>query len=140
MFRLLHVRTSVKWMATTLILVVGLIHLIEMPEYFQAAAYLGMLFFANAAGALVAAWGIVQQAVWGWVVGVLVAGGAIIAYFVSRSIGLPGFAQAAWFESIDVLSLIVEGVFVAVALIVLSLSLAVPDTTSGGTGSRRATS
>lgn len=136
----LYVSAPFKWTAVTLILIVGLIHLIEMPEYFQIAAYLGVLFLANAAGAFVAAWGIAQQATWGWLLGVLVAGGAIIAYFVSRSIGLPGFPPAAWFESIDVLSLVVEAAFVVIAVIVFTMPQGAHDKSSGDTGSGRAAS
>jgi Kef-type K+ transport system membrane component KefB len=109
-----------KWTAITLMAVVGLIHLLEAPEYFQLAAYLGVLFLANALGATVATGGIMRERKWGWLLGVLVAGGAIIAYFVSRAVGLPGFANAPWFESIDVVALLVEVAFVAIAVKVLS--------------------
>jgi len=56
----------------------------------------------------------------GWLLGVLVAAGAFIAYIISRTVGLPGFANAPWFESIDILSLMVEAAFVAIATKVLS--------------------
>lgn len=115
----LHVPASWKWTAITLLVIVGLIHLLEAPEYFQEAAYLGVLFLANALGAAVATWGIIRQLAWGWLLGVLVAAGAFIMYFISRTVGLPGFANAPWFESIDVLSLMVEAAFVAIAIKVL---------------------
>lgn len=111
----LQVRASLKWTAITLLAIVGLIHLLEAPEYFQKAAYLGILFVANALGAAVAIWGITQQMVWGWVLGILVAAGALIAYFIGRAFGLPGLANTPWFESIDVISLIVEAAFVGIA-------------------------
>jgi hypothetical protein len=116
----LHVSASWKWTAMTLMAVVGLIHLLEAPEYFQVATYLGVLFLANALGAVVAIGGIIRDMVWGWLLGVLVAGGAIIAYVVSRAVGMPGFANAPWFESIDVLALVVEAAFVAIAVKMLS--------------------
>ncbi len=112
-------RIPQKWTASTLLVIVGLIHLLEAPEYFQHATYLGILFLANALGAVAAVWGIIQHMVWGWLLGVLVAAGAMIAYIISRAVGLPGFANAPWFESIDVLSLIVEAAYVALAVIVL---------------------
>jgi hypothetical protein len=115
--RALQIPDALRWIAITLITVVGLIHLIEAPEYFQTTAYLGVLFLANAGGAAIAAWGISRQAVWGWGLGALVAAGAFVAYFISRSLGLPGFVHSPWFESIDILSLIVEAAFVAVAII-----------------------
>jgi len=116
----LHVPASWKWSAIILMAVVGLIHLLEAPEYFREATYLGVLFLANALGAVVAIWGIIQESVWGWLLGVFVAAGALIAYFISRAVGLPGFANAPWFESMDILSLIVEAAFVAIAVKVLS--------------------
>ena len=41
-----------------LLVVVGMVHLIEAPEYFEDATYLGLLFLANFAGAILAATGI----------------------------------------------------------------------------------
>lgn len=117
---MLEVPASLKWTVITLMAIVGLIHLLEAPEYFQQATYLGVLFLANALGAAVASWGIIGQMAWGWLLGVLIAAGAVIAYTISRAVGLPGFANAPWFESIDVLSLIVEAAFVAIAVKVLS--------------------
>lgn len=118
-----HAPAPWKWAAITLMAIVGLIHLLEAPEYFQVATYLGVLFLANALGAAVAIGGILRDMVWGWLVGVLVAAGAIIAYVVSRAVGLPGFANAPWFESIDVLALLVEAAYVAIAVKVLSKRL-----------------
>jgi uncharacterized membrane protein len=47
--------------------------------------------------------------------GVLVPGGAVVGYIVSRSVGLPGFEQAVgrWSGPRGVLSLVVEVLFVA---------------------------
>ena len=41
-----------------LISLVGLIHLLVTPEYFEFAAYLGLLMIANFAGSMVSAVGI----------------------------------------------------------------------------------
>lgn len=117
--RTLRVPASFKWTGITLMAIVGLIHLVEAPEYYSEAAYLGILFLVNALGAAVSMWGIYRQQAWGWVLGVVVAGGAVIAYFISRTVGLPGFSGAPWFESMDVLSLIVEVAFVVIAANVL---------------------
>lgn len=117
--RTLRVPASFKWIGIALMAMVGLIHLVEAPEYYSEAAYLGILFLVNVLGAAVSMWGIYRQMAWGWALGVIVAGGAVIAYFISRTVGLPGFAGAPWFESIDVLALIVEVAFVALAAYVL---------------------
>ena len=78
-----------------------------------------MLFVANFVGALISAFGIYRDALWGWLLGVLVAGGAIVAYIVSRSVGLPGFEHAIgrWFGPLAVASLIVEVLFMALFVV-----------------------
>lgn len=113
------VPSGIKWAGIALILLVGLIHLLESPDYFEAATYVGALFIANAAGALVAAFGIVRGNAWGWVLGLLISGGAFVAYIISRTSGLPGaeaLAQESFFEPSGVLSLVVEAFFVILFL------------------------
>lgn len=107
-------RGKLMWAGILLIAVVGLIHLISAPEYFEFATYLGLLFVANFVGAAVAAIGIYWGAWWGWPLGVLVAGGAFVMYLVSRAIGLPGLPESEqeWLDPLGVLSLLVEGFFV----------------------------
>jgi hypothetical protein len=99
-----------------LILAVGLIHLVEAPEHFEAAAYLGVAFVVNFAGSLVAAAGIYRGAPnWGWLLGAWIAGGAFAAYLVSRAIGLAGFEEAVgdWADPVGSFSLIIEGLYLA---------------------------
>ena len=110
-------RGLVMWSGIALIVIVGVIHLLETPEYFEAATYLGILFLANFVGALVAAVGIYQGRGWGWVLGILVAGGAFVAYIISRTVGLPGLGEAEFFEPGGIVSLIVEALFVGLALL-----------------------
>jgi hypothetical protein len=104
----------------TLIVVVGLIHLIDAPEDLEEGSYLGYLFLANFLGALVASVGIYRGNRWGWVLGLLVAGGAFVGYVISRTAGLPGLGvEEEWLEPLGVLSLIVEALFVGVFLAIL---------------------
>jgi len=107
--------------AIALIVVTGLIHLVTAPDDFSEAAYKGAMFVANGIAALIAAAGIYRGSkIWGWGLGLVVAGGAMVMYVVSRTIGLPGLGvDGAWFEPIGVLSLIVEGAYVVLALRVL---------------------
>jgi hypothetical protein len=111
---------SSAWLAgvgISLIAVVGLIHLIDAPEDLEEGSYLGFLFLANFLGALVAAAGIYRGSRWGWVIGLLVAGGAFAGYVISRTAGLPGLpAEEEWLEPLGVLSLVVEALFVGVFL------------------------
>ena len=101
----------------SLIVVVGLIHLIDAPEDLEEGSYLGFLFLANFLGALVAAAGIYRGNRWGWVIGLLVTGGAFAGYVISRTAGLPGLpAEEEWLEPLGVLSLVVEALFVGIFL------------------------
>jgi hypothetical protein len=111
----LRVPRILKILAVLLIVAVGLIHLIGVPQHYRVAPYIGVLFVANFLGSLVSAFGIYRDALWGWLLGVLIAGGAFGAYIVSRSIGLPGFEHAVgrWSGPLGVFSLVVEALFVA---------------------------
>ena len=100
----------------SLIIIVGLIHLIGAPEDLEEAPYQGVLFLANFFGALTAAIGIYRGRSWGWSLGALVAGGAFLGYVLSRTIGLPGMPVEEWLEPLGVLSLLVEALFVGLCL------------------------
>src|SRR5215207_309573 len=104
---------KLRIVGVALISLVGLIHLIEAPEYFEAATYLGLLFLANFAGAIVAAVGIYRGSWnWGWGLGVLISASAFVGYILSRTVGLPGFYDDEFLEPMGVLSLVVEALFV----------------------------
>ena len=104
------------WAGILLVLATGLIHVVEGPANYHEAAYKGILFFLNAAGALVAARGIYRgEKLWGWTLGVLISAGALTLYIVSHTIGLPGLEiDDEWFEPLGVASLLVEGLYVLV--------------------------
>ena len=122
---------TLVWAGIALIIATGLIHLIEAPENYEEAAYKGILFFLNAAGALVAAFGIYRgQRGWGWSLGGLIAAGSLVGYVVSRTIGLPGLeVDDEWFEPIGVASLAVEGLFLTVYAYVMYVHAALPTPT-----------
>jgi hypothetical protein len=104
------------WAGILLVLATGLIHGVEGPAHYHEAAYEGLLFYLNTAGALVAAWGISRGArLWGWSLGALISAGALALYLVSRTIGLPGLEiDDEWFEPPGVAALLVEGIYVLV--------------------------
>src|SRR3954447_10319991 len=107
-------RKTTLW-GTALIALVGLIHLLVVPEYFEFATYLGLLFIVNALGSFASAVGIYRHAWWGWPLGVVMAGGAFFMYIESRTIGLPMLNEG-WLDPPGILSLIVEAIFVGVYL------------------------
>src|SRR2546425_4133637 len=107
--------STLKWLALLAILGTGFIHVAEARDAFGEATYKGLLFVANGAGALVAAFGMYRnQRELGWMLGLLVAGGAFLAYVASRTVGLPGLPAEpdAWFEPMGVASLVCEGLFI----------------------------
>jgi hypothetical protein len=103
----------------SLIVIVGLIHLINSPGDLEEGSYTGLLYLANFFGALTAAIGIYRGRSWGWGLGALVSVGAFAGYVVSRTVGLPGLGvEEEWLEPLGVLSLIVEALFVGLYLTV----------------------
>src|SRR5437762_9556238 len=103
---------GLKWLAIAAILATGLIHTLEARDSFGDATYKGLLFVANGLGAVVAAVGVYRnQRTLGWVLGLVVAGGAFLAYVASRTIGLPGLPAEpdAWLEPMGVASLVCAG-------------------------------
>ena len=103
----------------SLIIVVGLIHLIGAPEDLEEAPYQGLLFLANFFGAVLAAIGIYRGRSWGWGLGALVSAGAFAGYVISRTIGLPGLpVEEEWLEPLGLLSMVVEALFVGLFLTV----------------------
>ena len=105
---------TVEFLAIAAILAAGFIHLVEAPDAFGDATYKGLLFVGNGLGALAAAIGIYRGQTLGWLLGLLVAGGAGMAYVASRTIGLPGLPAEpdAWFEPAGVASVLCEALFV----------------------------
>ena len=103
----------------SLIVIVGLIHLINSPEDLAEGSYTGLLYLANFFGAILAAIGIYRGRSWGWGLGALVSVGAFAGYVVSRTVGLPGLpVEEEWLEPLGLLSLVVEALFVGLFLTV----------------------
>jgi hypothetical protein len=106
---------TLKWLAVAAILGTGFIHFAEARDAFGEATYKGLLFVANGIGTLVAAFGLYRnQRELGWVLGLVIAAGAFLAYVASRTVGLPGLPAEpdAWLEPLGVASLVCEGLFI----------------------------
>ena len=112
-----------RWAGATLIFVIGGAHVLVAGEHFLAATYLGILFLANFAGAVVSAFALYWSPNrWGWLLGDAVAGGAFVGFIVSRAVGLPGFEEVVgqWFSIAGLLGLVMEGAFVSLSLLALT--------------------
>jgi len=105
-----------RGLAIFLIIEVGLTHYFSADHAYEEAWIEGYLFVANFLGALVAAYGIYRRKIWGWVLGISVAGGSILAYIWSRTSGLPGLPVEEWIDPWGTTAFIVEGLFCLLAL------------------------
>ena len=111
---------TVTLAGVTLILLNGMIHLTEGIEHF-GEDYRHILFLLNTAGAVVAAIGIARGVRgWGWSLGLFIAAASIVLYIISRTVGLPNLRIGSWSSTYGILSLIVESLFVVLALRVLT--------------------
>jgi hypothetical protein len=118
-----------KWLAIAAILGTGLIHVLEARDAFGDATYKGLLFVGNGVGALAAAIGIYRnQRALGWMLGLLIAAGAIIAYVASRAVGLPGLPAEpdAWLEPMGVAAVLCETLFVILFIVTRKARLEAP--------------
>ena len=104
---------SLQWLAIAAIIITGGIHLKEAHNAFGDAAYKGVLFAANGLGAVIATVGILRQHEWGWWLGLAISALAMVAYILSRTVGLPNLPAEpdAWLEPAGVASLVSEGLF-----------------------------
>ena len=114
----METRAARPWMlaGVVLILLVGLIHFIDAPDSMTESTTKGLFFYANFVGAVVAALGIFLHRRWGWALGTVVAAGAFIGYVVSRTVGIFGLPPDVWMEPLGIASLVVEALFIVVAL------------------------
>lgn len=118
----LSLSKTMVWVGILLVLVTGLIHLVDAPDSYEEAAYKGILFYMNGAGALLAAIGIYRGARgWGWSLGALIAFGSIAGYVISRTVGLPMLeVEDEWLEPLGALALAVEVLFMALYFYVIT--------------------
>ena len=95
---------------------IALIHLLDAPGTFQDSAYKGWLYVGLIVGCVGAAAALIRAGDRrAWTAAALLAAGAMLAYVVSRTIGLPQGADdiGNWNEPLGIASLFVEGALVA---------------------------
>jgi len=112
-----------RWAGATLIFLIGGAHVLIAGEHFLAATYLGILFLANFAGAILVAFALYWSPNrWGWLLGDVVAGGAFVGVIVSRAVGLPGLQEEVgkWLSIAGLLCLLMEGAFISLSLLALT--------------------
>jgi peptidoglycan/LPS O-acetylase OafA/YrhL len=116
-------RVTARAVAVVALGAVALIHLIDAPSKFQETPYVGGLYVALMAGALLAAAILLRRddrRTWAAVVALNA--GAIVAYALSRTTGLPLSSHdiGHWGEPLGTAALFVEGVLVVLGATSLS--------------------
>jgi hypothetical protein len=104
------------WYGIVLILEIGVLHIITAQGEYEEAAYMGYLFAANFFGSLLAAFGIYHRQFWGWMLGLVIAGGSIAGYVWSRTLGMPQMNVEEWFTPYGVVSMSVECIYIFLAM------------------------
>jgi hypothetical protein len=102
---------------------VALIHLLDAHDTFVLAPYKGWLYVGLIVGSLGAAAVLVRRSdPRAWAAALLFPLGALVAFVLSRTVGLPNGADdiGNWWEPLGLASLFVEGSLVALAAAVLS--------------------
>jgi hypothetical protein len=110
-----------RWVGVGLILAIGVIHLMTAPDQFDDATYKGLLFLANAAGAVIVAIGLWRSYTWAWVLGLVISAATAAGYLLSRTLGLPGLpVDPELFEPLGIAAVFCEVAFVVLAIFALS--------------------
>ena len=97
---------------------VALIHVLDLPGTFGEAPYKGVLYVGLIAGCLAAAAALVGRSDRrAWLVAAALPLGAMVAFVLSRTVGLPNGADdiGNWSEPLGLASLFVEGCLVALS-------------------------
>ncbi|MCF7917985.1 hypothetical protein K9L27_03240 [Candidatus Gracilibacteria bacterium] len=102
-----------KKFALATLFLTGIFHIVEAPEYFEEATYVGILFVLNFIGALYACWLIQKGKPSGWHLGMVISILSIAAFVISRSVGLPFFMGhiGEWMEEFAIMSVLTELLF-----------------------------
>ena len=91
-----------------LILAIGILHAVLVPEYLSEQAYVGVLFILTAIGAaVVAPWLWFRGGRLPWLLGGLIAVCTFVGFIASRTVGLPSFKANDW-EVTGIVSLLLE--------------------------------
>ena len=89
-----HATSIWRWPAAAALSATAAIHMTLVPEHLREAPYAGALFIALSVAALATA--ILLSATdheLVWLAGVTISLGALVAYFISRSVGLPSMSD-----------------------------------------------
>lgn len=115
------------WIGLLLLTGIGWMHFKDIPDKLGETAYLGWLYVLLVAGCAAAgAWLLSSHWKNGYLLGLLISGGAILAYTLTRTVGLPNAKGdiGNWAEPAGIISLILEAAFVVLSVVQLRRSTA----------------
>ncbi|MER6052123.1 hypothetical protein ABT168_32600 [Streptomyces sp. NPDC001793] len=88
-------------------------HLLIAPEHLKEVAYIGVLFTVGGGTLLFTALGLAwRNPVPAWLLGVVVSGGMLLGFALSRTVGLPGYQDEGWDPPYGILCMVAEVVFI----------------------------
>jgi hypothetical protein len=119
--------------AAIALVVTGTVHLVDAPDTFGDATYLGLSFLAQFAVSVIAAAGILMGSRLAWGLGALVSAASIAMYVVSRTVGLPGQSGEEWLEWSGIVAVASQ----AIALVACVWGLRLMRTVSASTAPAR---
>jgi hypothetical protein len=118
--------------AALALVVSGTVHLVDAPDTFGDATYLGLSFLVQFAVTLVAATGIILGSRLALGLGALISLGSIGMYVISRTIGLPGQSGEEWLEWAGVIAMTSETIALVATVLGLRLLRATRATRAAG--------
>jgi Na+/proline symporter len=99
---------------------IALVHVIDTPDKFSELPYVGVMFLGLIAASLgVAALLVRKDDTRAWVIAALLAGSTMVAFVLSRVVGLPGDGRSDvgnWSEPLGLVSLLIEGCVLLLAI------------------------
>ncbi|CAM3418308.1 DUF4345 domain-containing protein [Deinococcus saxicola] len=113
------------WFGVLLLAGIGWMHFRDIPSKMGETPYLGWLYILLVAGCAAAgAWLLSSHWKSGYALGLLISGGAIIAYTLTRTVGLPNARGdiGNWAEPAGIISLTLEAAFLVLGLVQLGRS------------------
>ena len=121
----------VTFTGISLILMIGFTHMYVFPEHFKTAPYLGLSFGVLFVLSLISAVNILRGSRgWGWTLGAVISGIALVSYILSRLFGFPGFeeAQNSWANPPGTVAMAFEAAFIFLYIsLITGMNVAWPE-------------